>query len=606
MPQPSKSSRRRLVTDRNQGENKKLLSSGAVAAAAVGKQKQHPLPSNNDNGKARKKHRAGYAFRRSAIVPYVCTSGKASRACLTFFVAVAMTGVAVGIMVGIGLVVAPSKPEARIVTIERSGYKYNKTEIETSNTIVLGRRPSPPPEEEGLKHINFYQHSELEAYVMENGRTLGYDKQIAKDPLWASQSPGLSSTTMANVWSVFKTIQKQNSGPPHVDYGDPKNTQDMPSGCELWMKPEVTNPEIYRGLETFRDELEAYDEIMLDWTWDPPKLDSMLSWGWNSETPKDERAEAYKDLRDFFDATSSNKNAVCKSLEIHPQGLEGIFTSQMSLSRLPNNNKDGETRSAFLEPFLPPLRHPEFCHTHYELQKQQRENKRKRTNRLRNRKKNDKFQHLENTRFFDTGYIVHDFAAMCRNNIYKHSRTVFVDVGKPFGFRNPKVPKDPPPSLGLLDLYRRFGIVFDHVYGYGAKPWDISSALKEIPDILKAAYHDFNAGIDSNLNSYANPFKIISEAYKPDDFVVVVLNTNNAQGISIPLAHQLLVEELNRTSSVGYKLSDLIDVFYFSHHFTMKEMTFSWKDSMRGASMQDSMEFFASLREHGIAAHYWI
>ncbi len=480
-----------------------------------------------------------------------------------------MIGVAVVIMLGIYTVLLSPKPEPVFVTIERSGYKTGRDEL---GKIVLGKRP-PPSEWQ-----NFYNPSELEAYVIDNGFSLGYDGQIA--PLQQQkQSQPVSSS--ANVLSLFKTIRRQNMAPPRVEYGDPVNIQDMPSGCELWVIPEVTTPNVYSGLQSFRAELEAYEFALLDWTWVPPQGD-FWGWSWNGDT--DETSK--KDVRNYLDASSSNKETICETLEMHPEGLSGIFESTSSLSQLPSNN---DNRGAFLEPFLPPLRHPEFCYTYYEIQNE--------TNR---KKEKPHGNILENNYFLDAGYIVHDFAAMCRNNIHQHSRTAFFDIGKPFGYRNAKVRTDPPPTLTLIQLYERFGFVFDHIYGYGVGKWNPSDALKEIPNDLKATYHDFNLGVDSDPDSYANPFKMILEAYQPNDFVVVKITMSN--DVSIPLAHQLLTEEFDRT----HKLSDLIDVVYLSHQVTMKEMAIPWKDSMRGASMKDSMEFFASLREHGIAAHYWI
>jgi hypothetical protein len=671
MPRSSKPSRRRVVAvaDGSSGGNHPPDSSDVTGIASQifsgnGRYKNtNANHSNNNNdddddddGKNRKPHR-----RRPWCNPVV--SIFSSRTTFAILVVLAMMGVGGGIIVGIFAVFSPPKPKTRFVTIERSNYKYTPSlgNSDNNNNIVLGKRPRPP-DSEGPRA---YHPSALESYVIENGRTdpkLGYDRQVVqyRDDDTPEEKKKASFVTQPSdivaLVSLFGHLRKRisennNNNIPltHVDYSDLVNTQDMPSGCELWVNPEVTTPQVYSVLQTYRTELEAYELYLSDWTWtwEPPKStneDSLLwaAWNWNSgvstktetrttTTSGDGDATARKeDLRDYMDERTGNKD-VCESLNVHPKGLPGIFISPLSLSKLPstNNNKDDKSSTRFfLEPFLPPLRHPEFCYTDYSLQKL-REHETKNGKSKAKTKTNYHTEQLENENNrarMDTGYIVHDFAAMCKNNLHTHSKTVFVDVGASFDFRydNKESSKEQPRhnnnnnTMTLLRLYQRFGFVFDHIYGYKVATTtpqkDPSNVFWEIPDDFKASYHWYNVGVDTDSNSYANPFKLISETFKPDDFVVVKLdididtNTNTPGEIESALAHQLLLmEEFERTSKPPFqhKLSDLIDVIYFEHHFTMKEMAVPWNGSMKG-SMQDSMEFFTSLREHGIAAHYWI
>ena len=43
---------------------------------------------------------------------------------------------------------------------------------------------------------------------------------------------------------------------------------------------------------------------------------------------------------------------------------------------------------------------------------------------------------LDSQTLLNTGYIVHDFAGMCRNSLHHNSKTVFVDMGASFSYHN--------------------------------------------------------------------------------------------------------------------------------------------------------------------------
>jgi hypothetical protein len=53
------------------------------------------------------------------------------------------------------------------------------------------------------------------------------------------------------------------------------------------------------------------------------------------------------------------------------------------------------------------------------------------------------------------------------------------------------------------------------------------------------------------------------------------------------------------------ELIKLVDVFYFEHHVFLKELAGHWRRSMKG-SVLSSLELFASLRQKGVDAHFWV
>ena len=575
------------------------------------------------------------------------------RTALAWLVVLAMSSVAIGIAAGIFVLLNPRRrsreSKERFVEIERSRYVYGTGDARSRET--LGRRPPPGDEDDDEKDNQNesssnnakipYDPSDLERYAIEHGRSnerMGYDKQVKPLPVpkpkrrsrsrrsrstRSEPSPG-SLEKALRPFALLSALRKPPETKPstHVDFNDARNQKDMPSGCDLWTKPEITSPEIYEGLQSYRAELRTYEESLAEWTWtqaEPTKKKERVAsfWSWGAdetsnnhnnhndndessedssdETSADGPAVKKHDLRDYMtenpaDHNRPNNGGICDSLEIHPDGMTSIFESDSSLSKLPALPA---RRGGYIEPLLPPLRHPEFCYAHHNYHNPMVHENPGEANLF-----SDEHPDGHQNHVLDPGYLVHDFAAMCRNNLEKHSRTVFVDMGASLGFHSES--KSPPPVLDLIRLYERFGFVFDHIYGYEVTPQKAADVYESIPDDLKAAYHWYNVGVDANPESYSNPFRLIRERFTPDDFIVVKLDIDTPD-IEIPLASQLLEEQLHG----DYRLQDLVDVFYFEHHVTMKEMAAPWKDSMRG-SMQDSMEFFSSLREHGIATHYWI
>jgi hypothetical protein len=150
------------------------------------------------------------------------------------------------------------------------------------------------------------------------------------------------------------------------------------------------------------------------------------------------------------------------------------------------------------------------------------------------------------------------------------------------------------PAVYVTDVYQKFGFKFDHIYAYEVNPQEPSDVYQRIPDDLKAAYHWYNVGVNASLTSSNNPLKLLMDNFNEDDFVVVKLDIDT-HSIEQPMVELLLTDD---------RLQSLVDCFYFEHHVHLKELAPYWMETM-GGSVEDSLQLFTTLREKGIAAHYW-
>ncbi len=245
-----------------------------------------------------------------------------------------------------------------------------------------------------------------------------------------------------------------------------------------------------------------------------------------------------------------SSNEICRSVDLHPQGLPGIFqTSQQQLS--------WTSSSGYVEPLLPPMRHPIFCET-------------RRGNLL------------------NLNYLVHDFGTMCRN-LKRTSRIVLVDMGASLQFYGES------PALYLMDLFRRFGFPFDHIYAFELKPTEPAEVYKNLPPHFMSAYHWINVGVSVEPGNVLNPFTTIKQNFNEDDLIIVKLDIDTPH-LEMALVQQLLDDD---------ELSGLIDQFYFEHHVGLKELERQWGSQIRG-TVKDSLELFYKLRQKGVPAHFWV
>lgn len=296
----------------------------------------------------------------------------------------------------------------------------------------------------------------------------------------------------------------------------------------VWEDATATTEQVYSDLHAFRKELDDYNVRLKDF-------------------------KPVQDVRVQMDQTSQEQ--VCRSLELHEDGLPGIFASgQLSLT----------STSGYVEPLLPPLRHPDFC-------------KKDRKVRIR--------------AVMDLSYLVHDFGAMCRR-LKRHSRIVLVDMGASLEFH---IKDQTTPAVYLTELYRKFGLPFDHIYAFEVTPTLPEKVYQKLPEHLMAAYHWINVGVSADPSSRLSPLKLLLENFNEDDLIVIKLDIDTSSS-EVLLAMQLLQDD---------RYSNLIDQFYFEHHVKNKEMGGYWGASMRG-SFKDSLDLFAGLRNKGIPAHSWI
>jgi hypothetical protein len=151
------------------------------------------------------------------------------------------------------------------------------------------------------------------------------------------------------------------------------------------------------------------------------------------------------------------------------------------------------------------------------------------------------------------------------------------------------------PTLYLLDVYKRFGFRFDHVYAYEMAPTTPDRVFQLVPEELFPNYHWINVGVESDPKGKMNPLRMLLQQYTEEDFVVIKLDIDTSW-IELPLVHQLLEDD---------QYNKLVDQFYFEHHVFQKELQGDWKKTMEG-TLKKSLEIFGGLRKKGIAAHYWV
>ena len=299
--------------------------------------------------------------------------------------------------------------------------------------------------------------------------------------------------------------------------------QKAPFGCAIWQDPKATSPSIHSDLQKYRSDLEEYEKRVR---------------AFSSST---------RDLRLKLDETNYE---ICKSVDLHPQGVKEIFSS--------SGHQLSFTTSGFVEPLLPPMRHPAFCEE-------------------------------DRKRLFDLSYLVHDFGAMCRK-LKPTSRIVLFDMGASLRYASAESP-----AIYLTELFDKFGFPFDHVYAYEITPTKPEDVFKSVPRKMLPAYHWINVGVSSEPDSYLNPFTTLLDKYNEDDLVVVKLDIDTPW-LEMPLARQLLEDA---------RLGKLVDQFYFEHHVHIKEVGKYWKKQMSG-TVKESLDLFRGLREKGVPAHFWV
>lgn len=302
-------------------------------------------------------------------------------------------------------------------------------------------------------------------------------------------------------------------------------------------------------------------------------------WREEAASPKYQELQSYiKELRQYIEAVenfhvSTNlrtellqrgpeaRDEICSRVELDKAGLSGIFKSnQLSFSPL----------VGYMEPLLPPLRHPLLCYDNPNIYN----------------------YYLGANRLLDLSYLVHHFGALCRQ-LRPDSRIVLIDMGASLQFHDSYSSKAMP-AVYLTEIFQKFGMPFDHIYAYEITPTEPDIMVKSIPEQLRASYHWINVAVDTDEKSVNNPLNLIHNHFNQHDIVIVKLDIDNDR-IEQQFIQQLLQDErFHALSDNSTNTKALIDHFYFEHHLS------------GNFERKESIKLFTQLREKGVSAHYWV
>lgn len=318
--------------------------------------------------------------------------------------------------------------------------------------------------------------------------------------------------------------------------------QTMPSGCQIWRNESFP---MRAELNSFKEQLLKYNEA----------LDDLLNKKREQNSPSIIKA-LRKEQKEA--SSPSSTNGICDSLELHPDGIvPGIFSSDGILSR--------SSSGGWMEPLLPPMKHPRFC---------------------------DSWDYA-----ISLSHFIYDFASLCRK-LRPTSRIVLFDLGACLDYHGDAKGLNAlqkMPALYISSIFQWLGFKFDHIYAFEIEHKNSTKVFKQIPKEMKAAYHNYNVGVSAVQGAQDNPWTMLKENFEDDDFIIVKIDID-APAVEKSLANQLLADQ---------DLTDLIDVFYFENHVFMEEMAGGWDKNMMG-SIDDSMRLFHTLRQKGVAAHFWV
>jgi len=312
----------------------------------------------------------------------------------------------------------------------------------------------------------------------------------------------------------------------------------QPDSCKLWKE----DSPIKFDLQVYETELEAYIRMV------------------------DNFQPMTTDLRSQFHDDYSNREEVCSQVDLFRRrrdGVGGAASTLFDLSRMSNSD--------FIEPILPPFRHPAFCS-----------------------KSKQGVEYNYNSNYItDVNYMVHDFGNMC-HNLKKTSKTILIDMGASLQFHAGNG-EDKNPALYLPKLYQKFGMKFDHIYAYEINQKDTNEVYNLLPEDMQASYHWINMGVSGERDSVSNPFKMLLANYNEDDLVVVKLDIDHSD------TEQQLIQHILK----DYRLQKLIDQFYFEDQRIFLHQTPKGKPYFWGVE-KNTWHLFTLLRKVGIAAHVWV
>jgi hypothetical protein len=189
------------------------------------------------------------------------------------------------------------------------------------------------------------------------------------------------------------------------------------------------------------------------------------------------------DLRTPLRQGTMTRDVLCSTVDL---GLADIFSGSQQLSH---------GSFGYAEPIIPPLRHPDFCY--------------------------------RKPRGMSLDFLVHDWKVMCQR-LTPFSQTVFIDMGASLTYHNGNS-QEVKPAVYILETYKRFGIVFDHVYAYEVTQQAPDKVFQLVPDDLFPNYHWINVGVDADPNGKMNPLRMLLNKYTEDDFIVIKLDIDTGK-----------------------------------------------------------------------------
>lgn len=352
-----------------------------------------------------------------------------------------------------------------------------------------------------------------------------------------------------NFRDIYKLLTKHRCQNPAIT-NDIENTFEYnPASTESYLIDNMKN------LHLDEDDPEKIESIKGCAVWkDPtvaPEIFDDLTLFRKEIVAYHEKVDEMKPVPDILQPIRKyNDHSVCKSTRLHPNGLPGIFPSK----QLSHGN------AGYAEPLLTPMRHPDFCFHPYKS-------------------------------VLDMKYLVLDFEKMCMD-LKPYSRTVLIDIGASLSFHE----ENEPPIIFLLDMFKKFGFRFDHIYGIEStfeEPSEVFNNL--LPTEYFDSYHWINTGVNATEGHNMNPLDSILRKFTPDDLVIVKLDIDTSS-IEVPLAKQLLNDK---------SLHKIVDHFFFEQHVPMNEISEWWGEDVDG-SVKSSFDLFRGLRDAGVMSHFWV
>lgn len=331
------------------------------------------------------------------------------------------------------------------------------------------------------------------------------------------------------------------------------------STCRIWNDPQHA-PLVYSQLQHYLVELDEYNRRF------------------------SQHAIVPDIRRQWIQNVSLSREDVCRQLDLHPKGVAaGIFPKSKALSYTASGGP--------VEPLLPPMRDPHFCTNNA--------TKVAAVPNFRNSGVSVDESMINEDFLLYMGYLVHDLSVVCRSPTYTTaSRNILIDMGASLEYHHldDNVDIMSFPAIYLLELFRKFGLPFDHVYAYEATQIAAQYVYSKVPPQHVLSYHWINFPVSTDKNdAKQNPLTmLLNGGFTKDDLIVVKLDVDNTP-IELSLIQQVLDDERYHT---------LIDHLYFEYHVRMNELAPFWAVESHD-SVETSLHLFTKLRQVGIAAHFW-